>query len=251
MSSSIRITNVSKRFKFVPLGGRRTLKEGVVGGLFHVNHERKIVEALSDVSFSVDGGQVLGVVGRNGSGKTTLMRLLAGVYSADEGTVEIEGGVTPLLALGAGFHPDLTGRENARIELLVLGLTPRDIEKRMDEIIEFSEIGRFIDVPIRAYSAGMVMRLAFSAAMSVDPDILLLDEVLAVGDEGFAAKCKERIGSFKRHGKTIVLVSHNIESIVAECDVALWLDHGRVGALGDPRTVVDAYCRSLESSPVG
>lgn len=187
---------------------------------------------------------MLGIIGRNGSGKTTLMRLLAGVFPPDSGMIALDGALAPLLALGAGFHPDLTGLENARLELLVLGFTPKEALAKMDAIVEFSELESFVEAPVRTYSSGMLMRLAFAVAVCVDPDILLLDEVLAVGDELFAQKCLMCIENFKDRGKTIVLVSHNTGIIERWCDKVLWLDRGRVKMFGAPQDVVPAYAAS-------
>lgn len=240
MIDAIRIENVSKRFRFPTVPRRATLKDLAVRTL---RFERgvTVVEALSNVSFSVEPGSMLGIVGRNGSGKTTLMRVLAGILRPDEGSVHIEGTLAPLLALGIGFHPDLTGREGVRIELLSLGLTRAQADALIDDILDFSEIGDFVDAPVRTYSTGMIMRLAFSVAICVDPDILLLDEVLAVGDEAFAAKCLACISDFRSRGKTIALVTHTSEIVETWCDVAIWLDKGRVAAFGDPKAVVTAY----------
>lgn len=241
MTAAITASGISKRFSYPRLPKSTTLKEIIVKRLLLRAVERKTVNALTDVSFSVEHGQMLGVVGRNGSGKTTLLRVLAGVYHPDNGTIALDGTMTPLLSLAAGFHPDLTGRENARVELLVLGLTPKEIEGRMETIADFAQIGDFMDAPLRTYSTGMMMRLAFAAAVSVDPDILLLDEVLAVGDEVFAQKCLGTIDEFRARGKTIVLVTHAAEVVRERCDVALWLESGRVAEFGLPNDVIDAY----------
>lgn len=241
MSAAIIISGLSKRFNYSMLPKQTTLKETIIKRLLMGAAARRTVDALANVSFEVEHGQMLGVVGRNGSGKTTLLRMLAGVYTPDSGTIVLDGTVTPLLSLGAGFHPDLTGRENARIELLVLGLTPKQIAGRMDAIAEFAEIGDFLDAPMRTYSSGMMMRLAFAAAISVDPDILLLDEVLAVGDEVFAQKCLAAVDDFRARGKTIVLVTHASDVVRERCDVALWLDAGHVAAFGTPDEVIEAY----------
>jgi lipopolysaccharide transport system ATP-binding protein len=238
---AIAVTNVSKRFRFPAIPKQMTLKEAVIKRLVRGSDGRRTVDALSDVSFTLEHGQMLGVVGRNGSGKSTLLRLLAGIFRPTDGAIVIDGSLAPLLALGAGFHPDLTGRENARIEMLVLGFTPAQVNNRMGEVVAFSELGDFIDAPMRAYSSGMWMRLAFSVAISVDPDVLLLDEVLSVGDEAFSAKCLSRIDEFRAKGKTIVLVTHATQTVVERCDVALWLDQGRVAAFGDPVAVTQAY----------
>ncbi len=241
MIPAISVTGVSKRFYYPAIPKQATLKEMIVKGWFREASKTHMVDALQGVSFSVEHGQTLGVIGRNGSGKTTLLRVLAGVFQPDAGTVHIDGTLAPLLSLAAGFHPDLTGRENARTELLVLGFTPRQVERHIDEIIDFADIGDFFDAPMRTYSTGMMMRVAFAAATSVDPDVLFLDEVLFVGDEAFSTKCLDRISGFKRRGKAIVMVSHSNAAIVEHCDVALWLDHGRVAGFGDPSEVTNSY----------
>lgn len=238
---AVQVEGLSKTFGYVAVGKGITLKETLVQYAFRRSSRQRIVEALHDVSFSIDSGEMLGVIGRNGSGKTTLLRLLAGVYRPDKGRISITGSLTPLLSLGSGFHPELTGRENVRIELLVLGLSPKEIDQRMDQIIDFSEIGNFADAPARTYSTGMRVRLAFAAAMSVDPDVLLLDEVLAVGDEAFKLKCMGAIDGFRDRGKTIILVSHSTQTIAERCNSALWLDRGRVAAFGPASDIVDAY----------
>lgn len=240
MIDAIRVNGVTKRFKFPSVPRRATLKDLAVRTL-RFEHGASIVDALVDVSFSVEPGSMLGIMGRNGSGKTTLMRILAGILQPDEGSVKITGTLAPLLALGVGFHPDLTGRESARIELLSLGFERSQVSALIPEIIDFSEIGDFIDAPVRTYSTGMVMRLAFAVAICVDPDVLLLDEVLAVGDESFALKCLACISEFRTRQKTIVLVTHSSEIVQTWCDVALWIDQGSVAAFGDPKAVVSAY----------
>ena len=248
MTDAIQVTSVSKRFQFPAIHRHATLKDFALRAL-RSEGGNKIVDALNDVTFSVEHGSMLGVIGRNGSGKTTLMRILAGILTPDHGTVKIEGSLAPLLALGIGFHPDLTGREGARIELLSLGFSRSEVSGLMDEIIAFSEIGEFVDAPVRTYSIGMVMRLAFSVAICVNPDVLLLDEVLAVGDEKFAQKCLGCISDFRKQGKTIVLVTHNAEVVETWCDLALWLDNGTVRAFGDPATVVAGYHELAGAAP--
>lgn len=242
MTEAIRVSNVSKAFRYVPVDRTATLKDKIASRLFlPKDQRRKTVQAVKDVSFSIGHGQMLGIVGRNGSGKSTLMRMLAGVFPPDSGAIERDGTMTPLLSLGAGFHPDLTGYENARVELLVLGFSPDEAEAKLDAIEDFSEIGNFMNAPVRTYSAGMLLRLAFSVAICVNPDILLLDEVLAVGDELFAQKCLTAIEDFKTRGKTIVLVSHATGFVERWCEVALWLDRGEVKMFGDVHEVVHAY----------
>ncbi len=245
MSDAITVTNVGKAFRYIAHARSSTLKDALVKRLFLPEDQRQqTVQALSDITLAVEHGKMLGIIGRNGSGKTTLLRLLAGVFQPDSGRIVLDGALAPLLALGAGFHPDLTGRENARMELLVLGFPRSVAEAKMDAIIAFSEIDNFIDAPVRTYSSGMLMRLAFAVAVCVDPDILLLDEVLAVGDDLFAQKCLTCIENFKDRGKTIVLVSHNTGVIERWCDSVLWLDRGKIKMFGDPSEVVQAYAQS-------
>jgi ABC-type polysaccharide/polyol phosphate transport system ATPase subunit/SAM-dependent methyltransferase len=237
---AIEAAGISKRFRLSSFPKRAGIKDLVLGTIAR-DQRTSDVAALDDVSFAAERGTTLGIVGRNGSGKSTLLRILAGIVRPDSGSVRMHGSVAPLLALGAGFHPDLTGREGARVELLSLGLTRAQTAYAMDEVAGFSEIGDFIDRPVRTYSSGMLMRLAFAVAVSVDPDILLLDEILAVGDEAFSQKCLQRLDAFKRAGKTIVLVTHASGIVRAWCDQALWLDRGRVAAYGAPDEVIDAY----------
>lgn len=244
---AISATGLSKRFRLPGIPKRATLKDMVVRRVRGTGDDR-FVDAIDDVSFTVRPGEALGIIGRNGSGKTTLVRLLAGVMKPDSGRVELRGTIAPLLSLGSGFNTLLTGRENARFELLMLGLNPGQVNRYMEEVIDFSELDEFIDAPVRAYSVGMMMRLAFAVAVCVDPDILLLDEVLAVGDEAFAQKCYERIHAFKRRGKTVVLVTHATHVVEQFCDTALWLDDGRVAEYGNPAAVVGAYHRKFNPS---
>lgn len=249
MIDAIRAEGVSKRFHYPMIPKRATLKDMALRTM-RIKSGQAVVEALKNVSFSVEKGSTLGIIGRNGSGKSTLMRLLAGIIKPDTGVVETAGVVAPLLTLGTGFHPELSGREGARIELFTLGMDPAQADELMDEIAAFSEIGDFIDAPVRTYSVGMLMRLAFSVAICVNPSILLLDEILAVGDEGFARKCHETILDFRKRGKTIVIVTHAAEIVESWCDTALWLDCGEVSGFGDPHTVVAAYHRLTgKSSP--
>jgi ABC-type polysaccharide/polyol phosphate transport system ATPase subunit len=197
--------------------------------------------ALHDVSFTVSKGAAYGIVGRNGSGKSTALKLLAGITKPTSGTVHVEGRISALIELGAGFHPEISGRENVFINGIMLGLSKREIARRFDEIVEFAELEEFIDAPVKTYSSGMYMRLGFAVAIHVDPDVLLIDEVLAVGDEGFTHKCLDKFADYKRRGKTIVLVTHSLGLVARFCDEAIWLDHGRVSATGDPKRVIDTY----------
>ena len=197
--------------------------------------------ALTDVSFAVPAGSTFGVIGRNGSGKSTALKLVAGITKPTAGTVTVEGRISALIELGAGFHPEISGRENVFINGIMLGLSKREIEKRFDEIVEFAELQDFIDEPVKAYSSGMYMRLGFAVAIHVDPEVLLVDEVLAVGDEALTHKCFDRFADFKRRGKTILLVTHSLNLVERLCDEAVWLDAGRKRTEGDPKRVIDAY----------
>lgn len=201
--------------------------------------------ALRDLSLRVREGESLGVVGPNGAGKTTLLSIVAGLTVPDGGVVEVRGRVAALLELGSGFHPDLTGAENVMINAALLGLSRREARARFEEIVEFSGIADFIGEPLRTYSAGMVMRLAFSVAMNVQPDVLLIDEVLAVGDQEFQAKCLHKIAELKRAGKALICTSHDLEILRRLCDRGLWLDHGRVAGSGSLNEVLDAYQASV------
>jgi ABC-type polysaccharide/polyol phosphate transport system ATPase subunit len=202
--------------------------------------------ALTEVSFSVPKGATYGVIGRNGSGKSTALKLVAGITKPSAGTVRVDGRVSALIELGAGFHPEISGRENVYINGIMLGLSKRQIQQRFDEIVDFAELRDFIDAPVKTYSSGMYMRLGFAVAIHVDPDVLLVDEVLAVGDEGFTHKCLDKFAEFRRRGKTILLVTHSLNIVERFCDEALWLDGGRAMTHGDPKRVIGAYLTSVE-----
>src|SRR6187401_1241115 len=202
--------------------------------------------ALTDVSFAVPKGSTYGVIGRNGSGKSTALKLVAGITKPTSGTVAVQGRISALIELGAGFHPEISGRENVFINGIMLGLTKREVTERFDEIVEFAEMQDFIDAPVKTYSSGMYMRLGFAVAIHVDPEVLLVDEVLAVGDEGFTHKCLDKFGEFKRRGKTILLVTHSLGMVERFCDEALWLDAGRIKGSGDPKRIVGAYITDVE-----
>ena len=197
--------------------------------------------SLKGVSFDVAAGRTFGIVGRNGSGKSTMLKLIAGIGRPTAGTLAVQGRLSALIELGAGFHPEISGRENVYINGMMLGLTKRDIAARFDEIVEFAELEDFIEAPVKTYSSGMYMRLGFAVAIHVDPDVLLVDEVLAVGDEAFTHKCLDKFADFRRRGRTVLLVTHSLDLVTRFCDEALWLDSGTVRAQGDPRRVIDAY----------
>lgn len=218
----------------------RTIMEAALWGYRHTKPVEQFW-ALREVSFAVMSGQMLGVVGHNGAGKSTLLQILSGVVCPDEGKVQVRGRMGALLDLGASFHPDLTGRENVFVSAIVAGLTRREVERRFDAIVEFAEMADFIDNPVRTYSTGMQMRLAFSVAIHTDPDVLFVDEFLSVGDLAFQAKCLERIAYLKNNGCAVLLISHNVEQIQQLCDQALWLEQGRVKAYGDPRSIANQF----------
>ena len=197
--------------------------------------------ALKDVSFEVPAGRTFGVIGHNGSGKSTLLKCLAGILVPDKGAGSTTGRVSALLELGAGFHPELSGRENVFLNGAILGLKKREIEQRFDDIVEFAGLEQFIDSPVKNYSSGMFVRLGFAVAVNVDPEILLLDEVLSVGDESFQRKSAEKIDQFRRDGRTIVLVSHGLGSVEQLCETAAWLDHGEIQTIGPAADVISAY----------
>lgn len=242
MREAIVVDHVSKRFRRYPTRGHTTLKEALLQGhLFRKRRVRQYVDALKDITFTVPSGTVLGIIGPNGAGKSTLLRLIAGIYRPTIGRIVVNGRLSALLNLGLGFHPELTGRENIIIGGLAMGLSRREINERMEDIIEFAELEEFIDAPVRTYSSGMFMRLAFSVAVNVEPDILLLDEVLAVGDAHFAEKSRARMEEFKKGGKTILLVTHDLATVEDWCHQALWLEGGEVRALGEPSEVVKGY----------
>jgi lipopolysaccharide transport system ATP-binding protein len=239
--------NVVQRFRLIR-ERPDTLREVFTRVFRHSSHYHDF-EALKGVSFEIVDGEMVGIVGRNGSGKSTTLKIIAGVYRPTSGVVTVSGKVAALIELGAGFHPDLTGRENIVLNGLLMGLSKREIRAREERILNFAELGEFIDSPIKQYSSGMILRLGFSIAMEVDPDILLIDEILAVGDVAFQQKCLARIDDFRRR-KTIVYVSHSATSVRQLCDRALLLHEGVLLADGPPDEVLAAYGEILHQ-PVG
>src|SRR5689334_18621239 len=245
--NSIELTNVTKIYR--RYSGRQfaTLKSAFLQrSILRDLRPGETFPALTDVSFTVARGSTYGVIGRNGSGKSTALKLVAGITKPTSGRVTVQGRISALIELGAGFHPEISGRENVFINGIMLGLTKRDIQRRFDEIVEFAELTEFIDAPVKTYSSGMYMRLGFAVAIHVDPDVLLVDEVLAVGDEGFTHKCLDKFAEFKRRGRTILLVTHSLGLVERFCDTALWLDTGEKRAEGDPKRVVGAYVTDVE-----
>jgi ABC-2 type transport system ATP-binding protein len=238
MSAAIEVSGVSKTFR-IPHEQRMFLKEYFLHPLRRMTYERN--EALKDVSFSVEPGEFFGILGPNGSGKSTLLRILAGIYVPDRGVVRVRGLLSPFIELGVGFNPELNARDNIRLNGTLAGLTRSQLDERFDEILAFSELERFVDQKLKNYSSGMLVRLAYSLAIQIPFDILLLDEVLAVGDEAFQVKCFETFERFKDEGKTVVFVSHMLELMERFCDRMLLLDSGEVCAIGPPPGVIDYY----------
>lgn len=240
---AIRVEHVSKLYRRTLPGDRlRTLKSALVGrSLTRGLKPEEAIAALEDVDFSVAKGEAFGIIGGNGSGKSTLLKLVAGMLKPTSGRITVAGRVAALIELGAGFHPEISGRENVFINGAVLGLTRKQIDRRYAEIVEFSGLGDFMEEPVKNYSSGMYVRLGFAVAVHTAPDVLLVDEVLAVGDEAFAHRCLRRIEEFLAEGKTLLLVSHSLDLVEGVCDRVLWVENGRQRLVGEPRRVIDAY----------
>jgi lipopolysaccharide transport system ATP-binding protein len=246
IAPAIQVSSVSKRYcrslKKSLWYGLRDMGKELTGRGQQADHLRPAeFWALKDVSFDVGHGESVGLVGHNGAGKTTLLKLINGLVKPSSGRITVRGSVRALIALGAGFNPVLTGRENIRVASAVLGFSEQETRERFDEIVEFSELGEFIDAPVQTYSSGMVARLGFAVAVHTRPDILLVDEVLAVGDLRFGMKCFQKIGRFRAEGGAIVLVSHSPYTIRTNCDRVVWLEHGKVREIGEVNEVCDAY----------
>jgi len=238
----IEVKNIRKKFK-VYFDKGYGLKEKILFAGRNKYDERWV---LNDISFQIKKGEAVGLIGKNGCGKSTMLKLISRIIYPTEGTVKINGRVSSLLELGAGFHPDMSGRENIYTNASIFGLTKKEIDQRLESIIKFSELEEFIDCPVRTYSSGMYMRLAFSVAINVDADILLIDEILAVGDVSFQAKCFERLKEIKDAGTTIVLVSHSPAQIEQICDRAIWIEDGKIKEDGLPRFVGENYLALME-----
>lgn len=234
---AINVTNITKKFK-VYLDKGHTLKEKTLFRKRRAYEERNV---LNGISFHVKKGEAIGLIGHNGCGKSTILKLLTRIMYPDSGTIEMQGRVSSLIELGAGFHPDMSGRENIYINASIFGLNKSEIDSRVNDIIEFSELEDYIDNPVRTYSSGMYMRLAFAVAIHVDADILLIDEILAVGDAAFQAKCFNRMREIKASGTTIVIVSHSLGQIEEICERTIWIDKGKIHQQGVPREVHRAY----------
>jgi len=239
MDPAVQVENVSVRYA---MPGERfsTFKEYAIRRL-QGRVSRQALWAVRNVSFAVGRGEVYGLIGRNGAGKSTLLKVIARVLRPTSGRVRIEGRVAPLLEFGAGFHPELTGRENVFLNGALLGFTRRQMQEKLDRIVDFAELGAFIDAPLRTYSSGMAARLGFAVATDVDPEVLIVDEVLAVGDEAFQNKCEARMSGFRDRGATVLLVSHNVRTVSGLCSRAVWLEQGSVKAEGPAQAIVEEY----------
>jgi lipopolysaccharide transport system ATP-binding protein len=248
---AIDIQNVSKQYRrHAQQALATTLKSYLVRDLWRANKKRHLakaaVYALRNVSLQFARGRTVGVIGPNGSGKSTLLKLMSRILGPDAGKIVVQGKVAALIELGAGFHPELTGRENILINGVILGLTRAEVRECMAPIIAFADIGDFIDYPVRTYSSGMYARLGFAVAIHVDPDILLIDEILSVGDASFTRKCQEALGRFKALNKCIVVVSHDLTTVRTFCDDAVWLEAGTVRMQGPAGEVIDAYQAAVQ-----
>jgi ABC-type polysaccharide/polyol phosphate transport system ATPase subunit len=240
---AIRAINVTKSFR-IYTERNQTLKQSI---LRRKRAQYREFKALDSVSFEIESGSTFGIIGSNGSGKSTTLKVLASILEPDSGVVDVQGRVSALLELGAGFHPELSGRENVFLNAAILGIPRREAQKRFDAIVEFAGIGEFIDSAVKNYSSGMYARLGFAVAVNVDPDVLLIDEVLAVGDEAFQRKCAERVDELRSEGRTVVIVSHGLGSLQSLCDAAIWIEKGHVQLQGRPDEVVGAYVRWANS----
>ena len=250
MKPAIDVINVSKIYRrYARRRQFATLKSALLdGSLLGDLKPDETFQALRNVSFSVPKGCTYGVIGSNGSGKSTLLKCVAGITRPTEGEVKVDGRISALIELGAGFHPEISGRENIFINGIMLGLSKKEVQRRFDEIVEFAEMQDFIDAPVKTYSSGMYMRLGFAVAIHVDPEVLLVDEVLAVGDQGFTHKCLDKFSEFRRRNKSILLVTHSLDLVETFCDEAHWLDKGLSKGEGDPKKMVAAYVMNVEDS---
>ncbi|AGP46919.1 ABC transporter ATP-binding protein [Serratia plymuthica] len=245
MSIAIEFKNVTKRYPLY-----HHIGSGIKELIFNPRRAFNLLRgrsylAIGDISFQVQKGESVALIGRNGAGKSTSLGLVAGVMRPTSGTVSVQGRVASMLELGGGFHPELTGRENIRLNATLLGLRRKELKERLDKIIEFSELGDFIDEPIRVYSSGMLAKLGFSVITQVDPDILIIDEVLAVGDISFQRKCLNTISEFKAKGVTILFVSHNLADVEKICDKVIWIENHKMREIGDAKTVISHYKEAM------
>lgn len=241
--NSLEVTNISKTFRI--FHEKRNSVYEAISGSFRKRKYYEDLEVLRSISFSVDNGEMFGIIGKNGAGKTTLLRIISGIYKPDMGTVVVNGLLVPLLSLGIGFQLDLTAKTNVIQYGILLGFKRKEIENKVDDIMKFAELEKFSDTKLKNFSTGMYTRLAFATAMQVDPDVLIIDEALYAGDLSFQQKALEAIISFKKRGKTIIVVSHSMEPIKNYCDRAMFLNNGVIESIGEPQKVIDCYTKSL------
>ena len=242
---AVRVDHVTKSFRMYH-ERNQSLKSAIMRGRTSI-HEDFL--ALDDVSFDVPAGSTFGLIGSNGSGKSTLLKCLANIYYPNKGAITHFGKIAAMLEVGSGFHAELSGRDNVFLNGSILGMSRKDVTRKFDEIIDFSGVEQFIDQPVKNYSSGMYVRLGFAIAINVDPDILVVDEVLAVGDAEFQEKCFQKFRDFKAAGKTVILVSHSMPTVQAMCDQTAWLDHGVLKAAGPAKSTIKAYLKSLNVEP--
>lgn len=238
---AVKVDNVSKKFRLYH-ERNQTIKSAIMRGRTSVHED---FWALKDVTFDVPQGSTFGLIGSNGSGKSTLLKCLASIYYPNTGTISHYGKIAAMLEVGSGFHGELSGRENVFLNGSILGMSKKQITKKFDEIVDFSGVEQFIDQPVKNYSSGMYVRLGFAIAINVDPDILIVDEVLAVGDQEFQEKCYDKFEDFRQQGKTVILVSHSMETVRKMCDHVAWLSHGSLEAIGKAKPTIDKYLGSL------
>ena len=241
--AAIRVENIYKGFK-VYFDKGQSFKEKI---LFKNRRKYETRAVLKGINFSVEQGEAMGIIGENGCGKSTMLKLMTRIIYPDKGRILIQGRVSSLIELGAGFHPDMSVRENIYINAAIFGLSKKEIDNRLNDIISFSELEEFIDNPVRTYSSGMYMRLAFSVAINVNADVLLIDEILSVGDANFQTKCRNKLNDLKHEGVTIVIVSHDLGTIQTFCDKAIWIRDGVAEKYGVPDSVIDTYLEFMES----
>ena len=238
---AVRVDQVSKKFRLYH-ERNQSLKSAIMRRRTSVHED---FWALKDVSFDVPTGSTFGLIGSNGSGKSTLLKCLTKIYYPESGTITARGKLAGLLEVGSGFHPELSGRDNIYLNGSILGMSRKEIDRKFDAIVDFSGVEHFIDQPVKNYSSGMYVRLGFSVAISVDPDVLVVDEVLAVGDADFQEKCRQKFADYKREGRTVILVSHAMGQVQDMCDHAAWLKNGEVVAVGEAAPTIDSYLASL------
>ena len=246
-SYAIEVNNLSKSFR-IPHEKRTTVYDNIIGKITGKSYNYEVFEALKDISFKVKKGETFGIIGQNGSGKSTLLKILAGVLIPDSGFVKVRDKVAPFLELGVGFQPDLTAIENAYLYGSIMGITHAEMDSKIDSIFEFAELNKFRDTKLKNFSSGMYARLAFATAISTDPDVLLIDEALSVGDESFQQKCSERIDRIRQKGKTIVFVSHDLNTVKNLCNQCLLLNHGSIVDIGNTEHVIEKYHKMINKT---